>query len=296
MNVLQRVYEITELPTLPEIFIKVQELINSDAGNAEILSRIIQQDPSLSAKVLKVANSAFFNPGIKRVSSLSLAIARIGFTEIRNITTAITFIKHISKRSDIVDYRMFWRHSLSAAYLTQTIAAMLPKKLAQEDLQICFLSGLLHDAGILVYDQFFHEEFEKIVNSALTHENSFLAAEQEVSSKETHALIGSALLEIWRMDSKVISGVRFHHAFERAPVHHSVNVALVYLSEYILCNWALGSFEGTIQEINEDVWNVLSISPDSLGELFAKVEIQVERADIIMAIETGDKQAQLRLI
>ena len=296
MNILQRLYEIIELPALPEVMVKVQELVNSEAGNAGNLSKIIEQDLSLSAKVLKIANSAFFSPGGQRVSSLSLAIARIGFNEIRNITMAITLIKHLSKKSNMLDYKMFWRHSLSAAYLTQTIISMLPRKLTQEEHQVCFLAGLLHDMGILMYDQFFHEEFENIMEYALEHEDSFLSAEQAVAGKETHQMVGSALLELWKIDSSVISGVRFHHTLEKAPSNHSMIVAITYLAEYILCNWALGSFEGTIQEVNKNLWDFLKISPDSLGELFSKAEEQVERADLIMAMEIGNKNSRLRPI
>jgi len=296
MNVLKRLYEITELPTLPEVLVKVQALVNSEGGNARILSKIIEQDPSLSAKVLKVANSVFFSPGSQRVSSLSLAIARIGFNEIRNITMAITLIKQLSKKSNIIDYKMFWRHSLSAAYLTQTIASMLPGKPTQEERQIFFLAGLLHDIGILIYDQFFHKEFQNIMEYALEHEDSFLVAEQLVAGKETHQMVGSALLEMWKIDSSVISGVRFHHIFEKAPSHHCLIATITYLAEYILCNWALGSFEGTMGEVNKNLWDMLKISPESLGELFTKAEAQVEQADLILAMEMGDKNTQLRFI
>jgi HD-like signal output (HDOD) protein len=167
VSVLKRLNEITELPTLPEVLLRVQALVNSETGNAKILSKIIGQDPSLSAKVLKVANSVFFSPSNQRVSSFPLAIARIGFNEIRNITMAITLIKKMSRKSNMLDYKMFWRHSLSAAYLTQTIASMLPRKMTQDEIQVCFLAGLLHDIGILIYDQFFHKEFEEILEYAL---------------------------------------------------------------------------------------------------------------------------------
>jgi len=275
MNVLQRLYEITELPTLPEVLVKVQALVNSADGNAHLLSKIIEQDPALSAKVLKIANSAFFNPGSQRVSSLHLAIARIGFTEIRNITMAITIIKQLSKKSNILDYKSFWRHCLSAAYLTQTIAAKLPRKLTPEERQICFIAGLLHDIGILIYDQFFHKEFENIMDYALKREGSFLTAEQVIAGKETHQMVGSALLELWKMDSAVISGVRYHHTFEKAPSNHGLVAAITTLTEFILCNWALGSFEGNLGEIHKGVWEILKISPDSLGDLFSKAEAQV---------------------
>ena len=296
MNVLQRLSEITEIPTLPEVLIKVQSLVNSDDGNARLLSKIIEQDPALSAKVLKIANSAFFNPVSQRVSSLHLAIARIGFTEIRNITMAITVIKQLSKKSNLLDYKLFWRHCLSAAYLTQIIASKLPQKISPEEKQICFIAGLLHDIGILMYDQFFHKEFENIMEYALKREDSFIAAEQAIAGKETHQMVGSALLELWKMDSAVISGVRYHHTFERAPSHHNLVVAVITLTEYILCNCALGSFEGTIGELNGNLWEILKISPELLGELFSRAEEQVEQADLILAMEADDKTSQLRLI
>ncbi len=296
MNILQRLYEIGELPTLPEIMVRVQQIVNSEEGNAKFLAKIIAQDPSLTAKVLKIANSAFFCTGNKRVSSLPLAIARIGFNEIRSITMAITLIKQLSKKSNYLDYKMFWRHSLSAAFLTQKIADMLPKKLSPEDLQICFLAGLLHDIGILIYDQFFHNEFEMIMDYAFKQEKSFLFSEQTVVGKETHQMVGSALLEIWKIDAPVISGVRFHHAFEKSPGNHSIFVALTYLAEYILCNWTLGSFEGTIQEMNPSMWDLLEISSDSLDGLFRRAEADVEKADVIFALGMGDKKPDMRLI
>jgi HD-like signal output (HDOD) protein len=296
MNVLQRLYEITGLPALPEILIRIQQIVNSEEGNAQLLAKMIEQDLSLTTKVLKIANSAFFSAGNKRISSLQIAIARIGFNEIRNITMAITLIKQLSKKSNYLDYQAFWRHSLSAAYLTQKIAAMLLKKLSNEELQTCFLAGLLHDMGILIYDQFFHKEFERIMEYALKQEKSFLFAEQIVAGKETHQMVGSALLEIWKIDIPVISGVRFHHAFDKAPGNHLAYVAIVYLAEYILCNWAVGSFEGTINEINSGVWDLLKISPDSLGEIFAQAESEVEKADIILAMEVGETSSSLRLV
>jgi HD-like signal output (HDOD) protein len=109
-------------------------------------------------------------------------------------------------------------------------------------------------------------------------------------------MVGSALLELWKIDSSVISGVRFHHSFEKAPFNHCLIVAITHLAEYILCNWALGSFEGTMKDIHKNIWDTLKIPPDSLGTLFSQAEAQVERADLILAMEMGDKNTQLRFI
>ncbi len=292
MNVLQRISDIRELPTLPEIMLRAQALINSEEGSAALLARIIEQDPSLTAKILKVANSSYYGGMNQRISSLQLALARIGFNEVRNIVTAISLIKQFSKKSNLLDYKIFWRHSLTAAYLNWRIAERAGAALSSEQRQCCFLAGLLHDIGILVYDQFFHGEFEKIISRAMTREESFLAAESAIAGKETHSVIGAALLEVWKIDAQVISGVRFHHhGWEKSPELHRVIAGATHLTEYILCNCALGSFEGTIQEIDQNVLEMFNISADAEAQLFAAAEAQVELSDLVVAMGmTADGQ------
>jgi HD-like signal output (HDOD) protein len=289
--------EINELPTLPEVLFKVHELVNSDDGNATTLARITEHDPSLTTKILKVANSSYFGPVNQRISSLPLAIARIGFNEVRNIVTAISCIKQFSKRSNILDYRAFWRHSLTAAYLTKIIADTAQIQYAAQDRQFFFLTGLLHDIGILVFDQFFHKEFGEIMDYALRKECSFLTAEQQVTGKESHQVVGSALLELWKIDPSVISGVRFHHyGLDRVPELHRSVANVSFIAEYILCNCSLGSFEGTIQEIDKGLLDTFKLTPDAMASLFAAAESQVEKSDLIVSMGMGGQSGELRRI
>jgi HD-like signal output (HDOD) protein len=297
MNILQRMGEIHELPTLPEVLFKVQALVNSDEGNAATLARITEQDPSLTAKILKVANSSYFGQINQRISSLPLAIARIGFNEVRNIVTAISCIRQFSKQSNLLDYRTFWRHSLTAAYLTKIIADTAHIRYAAQDRQFFFLTGLLHDIGILVFDQFFHKEFAEIMDYALRKECSFLGAEQQVSGKESHQMVGSALLELWKIDPAVISGVRFHHhGLEKVPESHRSVANVCHLAEYILCNCSLGSFEGTIQEIDKGLLDAFNLTPDAMASLFATAESHVEKSDLIVSMGMSGSAGELRRI
>ena len=297
MNILQRMHEIHELPTLPEVLFKVQELVNSDEGNASTLARITEQDPSLTTKILKVANSSYFGPVNQRISSLPLAIARIGFNEVRNIVTAISCIKQFSKRSNLLDYRAFWRHSLTAAYLTKIIADTAQIRYTPQDRQFFFLTGLLHDIGILVFDQFFHMEFEEIMDYALRKECSFLVAERQIIGKESHSVVGSALLELWKIDPTVISGVRYHHDGQgKVPEQHRSIAQVSCITEYVLCNCSLGSFEGTIQEIDKGLLDAFKLTPDTMTSLFATAESQVEKSDLIVSMGMAGPSGELRRI
>ena len=117
-----------------------------------------------------------------------------------------------------------------------------------------------------------------------------------MAGKEPHQVIGSALLELWKIEAAIISGVRFHHSFEKAPDKQARFWAVTYLTEYVLCNLALGTFEGTIQEENKMIWDILSLSPDILSILFATAKKDMEKAGMILEMEIGDSNSQLKMI
>ncbi len=295
MNILQRLSEIHELPTLPEVVLRIQAMVNSDEGDAKMLSRIIEQDPAVASKILKIANSSFYSSS-QRITSITRAITRIGFNEVGHIALAISLIKKFSGKSDILDYKQFWRHALTGAFLTSMVAKTSKVAFSDAERQALFLSGLLHDIGILIYDQFFHEEFERIIQYAYSKNMTYLEAEQNVTPSATHAALGAALLELWKTDFLVTSGVRFHHTPQKAPVNHRAVVSAAYFSEYILCTSGLECFEGFISNGDKDILHYLQITPSTLSDYIKQAEYEVERSDLILAMNSTDDILQLRAI
>lgn len=282
MSILKRLKEIKELPTLPEVMFKVQKLVNFDKSDAAMLADIIKQDPSLTSTILKIANSAFYNITNRRISSLTEAIARIGYDEVFKITMAVSAIEQFSNTKTIIGYKSFWQHSLTAASMTLEIVKMMKKDCLSNEYQDLFLAGLLHDIGILIYDQFFHDEFTNIIEYALREEKSYLYSENIIAAKETHAFIGGALLEIWKLTLPIINAVRYHHTIEKCPQKLKGMVAIVSLTEYILCSSYLVSFEGRFLEMDESVWEITGISKDDLDTLYQKAEAETRKADLII--------------
>ncbi|MDR0330292.1 MAG: HDOD domain-containing protein [Chitinispirillales bacterium] len=288
MNILQRLNSITNLPTLPEVALKVQEIVFSDDGCAMRLAKIIEQDPSLSAKILQVANSGFYG-ALTRIASVPTAITRLGFNEIGHIVIATSVIKNFSRMSNILDYKQFWRHALTAAHMAFTTSKISGVAFTKEERETLYLSGLLHDIGILIYDQFFHNEFQEIMDYAVKNEVSYLEAEAAVAPKETHATLGAALLEIWKLSPPAINGVRFHHAPERASDKQKSIPYAMYLAEYILCNSGLGSFEGLITRQSGSILAELKIDTERLPEFLMEAQHEVDRSDLMLAIESTGK-------
>lgn len=296
MKLIQRISEIQNLPTLPEIVLRIQELIMSEEGNALLLSRIIEQDPALTAKVLKVANSAYYCSINGKISSVSLAITRIGFNEIGRIAMAVNLIRTFSQKSNVLDYKQYWKHSLAAAYLTSMIGDYAGKTFSRQDKHYLFLAGLLHDIGILMYDQFYHPQFESIIEAALKKETSFLEAERGIVPNETHAILGSILLDLWKISPAIVSAVRFHHAPENAPEMFRTMSYATYLAEYLLCNSALGSFEGSIEAGQKDVLTALGLTHDITNELIIRTELEVERSELVYALDDSSPRTQFKAV
>ena len=297
MSLIQRLSEIQNLPTLPEIVLRIQRLIMSEEGNATLLSRIIEQDPSLTAKILKVANSSFYCATNGKISSVSHAITRIGFNEVGHIALAVNFIRQFAHKSNVLDYKSFWRHSLASAYLCCFIAeTKAGGRFLPRDGHTLFMAGLLHDIGILLYDQFFHKQFEEIIERAVKNETSFLVAEKRSVPSEMHGVLGGELLGLWKIDPAIVSAVRFHHAPDKAPETYRFLCSAAYLAEYYLCNMVLGSFEGSMEARPLDALSELNLTHEITINLLQRAQLEVEHSDLALALEKESPYSHLKMI
>ncbi len=144
------------------------------------------------------------------------------------------------------------------------------------------MAGLFHDIGILIYDQFFHEEFAKIVDLALAKSITFLEAEETLAPRETHGMLGAALLETWRIPLNVIDPIRFHHSPLRAPQNHVIPVTIMALTEHLLANAGVSSFEGNPGRINPQYWEILGISSKQEESLTLLAKLEADKSDVVM--------------
>ncbi|MBN1577928.1 MAG: HDOD domain-containing protein [Chitinispirillaceae bacterium] len=297
MSLIQRLPEIQNLPTLPEIVIRIQKLIMSEEGNATLLARIIEQDPALTAKILKVANSSFYCATNGKISSITLAITRIGFNEVGHIALAVNFVRHFSHKSNVLDYKGFWKHALTTAYLCCFIAEKnAGGRFSKQDRHNLFLAGLLHDIGILLYDQFFHDRFEDIIERAVKNETSFLVAEQKAAPSEMHGVLGGELLSLWKIDLPIVAAVRFHHAPDKAPENSRFICCATYLAEYYLCNMVLGSFEGSMEARPVDALAELNITHDMIINMIQRAQLEVEHSDLMLSLEKDSTYSHFKMI
>jgi putative nucleotidyltransferase with HDIG domain len=203
----REVEEIGALPTLPEIPMKILSLIANEDSSMEDISKIVERDPSLTANILKVANSPYYGAR-QKIASLKLALAMMGLNEIINIVTGISIVRLFPARpkGGSFERTKFWQHSFGCASASRMLASTL--QLDTDGVE--FVAGLLHDLGKLILDQYFHAKLRDIRKLQGKEGISVLEAEVEVVGVD-HATLGSWLAERWDLPASLVESIAYHH-------------------------------------------------------------------------------------
>ncbi|HOE91248.1 MAG TPA: HDOD domain-containing protein [Candidatus Cloacimonadota bacterium] len=269
--ILDRLNNIQEVPTLLTIAAEVERLTQSQDSSAESISRVIKLDPALTGKVLKIANSAMY-AGTQRIISLQQAISRLGYAEIRRITLTIAFLN--SFKSVYVDYQRFWIHSITTAFLATNLEKLTGREVSSDRLFTC---GILHDIGVLIFDQYFSELYKKVFTLSSSKQYQLEYVEDKALGIN-HAEVGAFLLKKWKLPEQIIDVIEYHHHPQDAKV--SVHDAkIIYLANFISNNRGIDNGTGYFPEgFYDDIFAELNLNIDAMPDLIAQVESEVEKA------------------
>lgn len=191
-----------DLPAFPATAYQLMSLTNQPNTTIKNLADVVEADPGLTAKYLRLANSAAYGGNANTVAE---ALFRIGFLEIRRIALSVTVIDAFKFLREKADWDHFWFHSILAARLTENLCDAYQPAAGHE-----YIAGLLHDIGKLFLGRFFSNEFGDVIASAQAEGLSLYDAEKKYLDI-THAEIGAALCEKWRLGADITQAVRYHH-------------------------------------------------------------------------------------
>jgi HD-like signal output (HDOD) protein len=253
---------IKNLPTIPVIAQEVLNLLNDEMLSLEKLESIVERDPAISAKVLSVANSAFFGFQVT-TNALGSAMMRIGFNIVKNITLAISLMTMLDdgKRGKAFDYKRIFNHSVSVGFTARLLSKNLKLQLGDDPLMI----GMLHDLGYLVLNRYFPEKYEEVL-IAFEQEKSLLDAERKVLDF-THADIGMWFAEEWKLPDVVQDVNLFHHTPSIAK-RNDKQVALIHIADYLTAKNIISPTEKDPNySLDPYALKILGISENDLKDL-----------------------------
>ena len=268
---------IGDIATLPEVTIKIIEIVESPKSTARELHEVIKNDPALSVKVLKVVNSAFYGlPG--QVASVDRAIILLGMSAVKNIAIAASIArlfkgKRISEHFSAAD---LWRHSVSVAVAARALGKCSPHPVMPDEL---FVAGLIHDVGTLVERQAYPDQFSEVINRCVSEEIDFLECEREVIGAD-HQAFGVALTTKWKFPKHLRAAVGFHHTPDAVSAELRNMATLIQVADIMACQEKLGFYlTARNDSVTAPMLETLAIKPEQVDEVRANLAELVADAE-----------------
>jgi HD-like signal output (HDOD) protein len=205
-DILKQLQKVSNLPPFPKVLQEITQLFNSPDVSAKKIEKLVEKDPSLTLKILSVANSPLF--GLKRnVNTIGTAVLILGIQELKSVVTSIKMASALKMQADkYFDPNKFLNHSMIIGILTQRMAKDLGFNFDGDG----FIAGMLHDMGIVIIHEHLPKEFLEIVDYASQNNTTLLEAEYKILGL-SHQEIGEFLTNKWSLPAVFSDALQFHH-------------------------------------------------------------------------------------
>ena len=260
---------IEELPTPNFVVRRIIQLVSDPNTTVKQVQDAISMDPSMSAKVLKLANSAYYALP-KKVSKLSEAIMILGFKTVRNLAMSIfTKESYFSQPIPQVDERRLWRHLVLTAMACEVVSEILSYPNKEET----FMVGLLHDLGKIVMGMLNPILLRKILEYARKSKVNFYDVEKELPIPH-HGEMAAALFKVWGLSEITIESARNHHTPHRVEDENSRDIVYIVHVGNVIANIVDGGhdFNFSIVDIDLRVWEALNLTPRAFKTMIESVK------------------------
>jgi HD-like signal output (HDOD) protein len=264
------------LPTLPSLVLQVQRALANEMSGLRDIGLVIERDPALSTRVLRVANSAAFSRG-DPITTIGAAVGRLGMGHVRSLCFAVGLVRAFGDGRRRLDHQRYWEHSAAVGMVAERLTD-LSKRYAHVDGAEAYTAGLRHDVGLLVTDQFFPEDFAGVQEEMEAELNARRLVETSRLGMD-HGAIGGRILDRWQLPTAVRAAVSFHHQPESCGDEGADLATLVWAAETLCTASGLElPQEGGAEASPTEVFDRLDVPAESRDRLVADVGAIGDRA------------------
>jgi HD-like signal output (HDOD) protein len=257
-----------KLPSLPDIVVRINEAINNPSCTSTHIAGIIKEDSSLTARLLKLVNSAFYNFPMP-IDSIPRAVTIIGSKQISELalgTAVISTFENIP--NEIVNMKSFWKHSVACGIISRLLAGY--RKLTNTE--SFFLAGLLHDLGRLIFYLYFPVQAKEVFHQSFYQETprEMVKVEADVLGMD-HAEMGGVLIKKWKLPPILEMACLYHHEPQESP--DPVVSGIIHTANIIANAMRLGSSgEFYVAPLNDMAWKNLGLSNSIIHPIMQQTE------------------------
>ncbi|MDA8162192.1 MAG: HDOD domain-containing protein [Desulfobacteraceae bacterium] len=230
----KRLDKLQDLPAMPNTLVMVLDSVSDPDVSIKNIEKILENDPMLATKVLRMANSPYYGAA-NRVNSIARAILVLGFNEIRNLVIGLSLTGMFSGDLGFEEFnsKTIWLHSLGVAKVCKYLSEHI-KDVDPEDM---FTAGLIHDLGRFIMAIDFTEELKEMFE--MKRSLSIPLSEAEERYGITHSELGAYLAQKWGLSDMLKDVLRYHHAPQNAGPY-MLQVATVFLADQLCQKIKLG--------------------------------------------------------
>ena len=258
------------LASLPNIFTEISRVISDPRSSAIHVANVISNDPNLSAKLLKVVNSAFYSFPSK-IDTISRAVMIVGSKQLSTLALGTSVVNKFQNiPADLVDMKSFWKHSIACGISARMIASY--KNVANTER--LFVAGLLHDIGRLLIYKHLPREGREILLQAGRKNGLLRSAEFEILGFD-HTQIGGMLLKKWKLPLMLEQAVGNHHQpFES---QYPLESTVVHIADLLINALRIGtSGERLVPPVIPEVWTELGLPIEIFTNIIPLIDRQIE--------------------
>ncbi len=275
-DLLHAVFSSDELPTLPTVASKLITLTSREDTTLSDIAKLISQDLSLSAKILKVSNSAFYSFP-QQIGSITQATSILGTNAVRSLVLSFSFltIKDGKKKTQF-NFEKFWEKSLAAAVASKLIL----EQVKGADTDEIFISGLLQNLGELILARTFQEKYDILLQDIKDRQCDPLVAEEEVFGGN-HCYIGHEVAKKWGFPESLHLPILYHQnpkEYKGKDKQLSQTIKAVYLSDLLTNIMYSEDPNQYYKKFSKEAKKLLGLSKDDLERIFTDVHTEVEKA------------------
>ncbi len=258
------------LPPLPEVLSKIEQKVYDPETCISDISSLIYTEPVLSGNLMRLANSVFVSGGREKAEDLDNAIGRLGLKMVLDLAYTIELPK-ISSGNKIINQSAFWQHAFGTAICSRAMSELFSQ--GEDQRENAYLSGLMHDVGILVFLHNIPKEYGSFLEKIAEEEKALEKLENERFGI-SHVELGAKYIEKWwPVPEAVVEQIKRHHDPLQGDVKNVLSLANSFvnslgfenkvgptINEELDFNQLLGVSEMELLELKENI-------SDSIGEL-----------------------------
>ncbi len=269
---------VDRLPTLPAIYTKLTNLLQSPNVTVKMISNVISEDQAIAVRVLNLVNSAFYSLP-QKIGNLKHAIVILGLNQIKNLVLVTSTIKMFRelKSDSSFDMQKLWEHSIGCAVAARVLAEIAYLK-SPDDV---FTGGLLHDIGKLVHAVYLKEDFATVIDDVRERGLPIFEVEKRIFGCD-HTYTGRELAIKWNLSQGTVDMIKHHHLSDN-PAELTKEISAVHIGNTLCIALGLGSGgEKKVPVAQMKAWEILDIEMNNLEAIIERIDRLFKESVVIL--------------